>query len=307
MPAVRQLRLHSFSAAGAVVAALGSRPLTAAPLRALHLDYIPDPTWASVVAPLLGHHGQTLRELSLGGVPADCRPGDTRVGYAVAAAGGGMPALPHPQPHYRPLWRRRRRGGGRRVPGADHPRRLWRGRPRRGPRRRRARAAPPDAPVVDNDGRRAAARRSDAAPRRPRARRGDARPPRPPRRARPRGGPGGGGAQRGGRAAGGAGPGHRGAVYRRHPPPRRRRVARRGAGGAAAAGARRGRHRRRARRARPPPRARLPLRPRCRRARGAPLPRVAVAATWASRRGRACGRGRCCRRCWRRSPRRGPR
>ncbi|KAK1857545.1 hypothetical protein I4F81_000162 [Pyropia yezoensis] len=93
MPALRALRLTTFSASATVLDALGSQPLTAAPLRGLHLRCIANPVWATVVAPLLGHHGGTLTELTLGGVPNECWPSESRVRRVVSAPAGGMPAL----------------------------------------------------------------------------------------------------------------------------------------------------------------------------------------------------------------------
>lgn len=93
MPAVRELRLDTFSASAAVVGALGRAPLTAAALRSLHLRDIPTRAWALVVAPLLAHHGGTLRELSLGGAAPMGLPHGTAVATALAAPDGGMPAL----------------------------------------------------------------------------------------------------------------------------------------------------------------------------------------------------------------------
>lgn len=93
MPEVRAVGLAAFAASGAVVAAAGAERLTARRLRALHLQCIPVGAWAAVVAPLLAHHGGTLTELTLGGVPNDCWPSPTNVARAVAAPARGMPAL----------------------------------------------------------------------------------------------------------------------------------------------------------------------------------------------------------------------
>lgn len=91
--AVRELQLHSFSALGSAVPVLGPERLTGAPLRILNLSYIPEPAWLLVVAPLVSHHGGSLRDLTLAGVSDKCRPNETRVGLVFNACDGGMPTL----------------------------------------------------------------------------------------------------------------------------------------------------------------------------------------------------------------------
>lgn len=93
MMAVRKQQQYAFSASYVVVGTLETARLTGAPLQALYLSCIPDLAWEAVVAPLLGHHARTLRELALVGYPDECMPSVTKVGRVVIAADGGLPVL----------------------------------------------------------------------------------------------------------------------------------------------------------------------------------------------------------------------
>lgn len=89
---VRELPLHSFSASGNVLSAITSGRVSSAPLLALHLHNLFTGV-GRAVGLLLGHHGGTLRELTLGFVLRRCMPISSNVALAFNAPAGGMPAL----------------------------------------------------------------------------------------------------------------------------------------------------------------------------------------------------------------------
>lgn len=94
LPALRRLRVASFSASQIAIHLLRGPPLSAAPLRRLRLDFIEDAAVnADAVKSVLGHHGGSLEELAFGRVFRDEEPTEYRIVSWLNAASAGMPNL----------------------------------------------------------------------------------------------------------------------------------------------------------------------------------------------------------------------
>lgn len=94
LPALRRLRLTSFSASLIAVHLLRGPPLSSAPLRRLRHDLVEeDETDAEAVQSVLGHHGGSMKELTLSGVFRESAPTAYMIAPWLDAASSGMPNL----------------------------------------------------------------------------------------------------------------------------------------------------------------------------------------------------------------------
>lgn len=94
LPALRRLRVTFFSASLIAIHLLRGPPLSAAPLRRLSLYFIEeDEVHADAVKSVLGHHGGSLEELTLGGVSRYGEPTEYGIVSWLNAASAGMPNL----------------------------------------------------------------------------------------------------------------------------------------------------------------------------------------------------------------------
>lgn len=59
-------------------------------MRVLQLHCIPVVSWEAAVAPIVGHHGRTLTEVTLSGIPNRCRPNRTKLRVVFEVSIGGV-------------------------------------------------------------------------------------------------------------------------------------------------------------------------------------------------------------------------